>query len=80
MKIMLKGYEKLRLIETVAYQLNDVTETTQEIAQTSELEHEVITGTLRLVYKAFQREWDDEFTVVESGEDVGFKHVGLDLS
>lgn len=40
MKIMLQGYNKLRIISTGAYNLKDILATTEDIAQKLELEHE----------------------------------------
>lgn len=77
MKKMLDGYEKLRIITTGAYNLEDILDTSKDIAKKLELDHEVIEGSLHLVYKALQGIWDEDFAVIEPGHAVGFEDVGL---
>jgi len=68
MRIILKNYQKLTIIDTGAYALVDIMELTKEIAAKLELDHNVVPGSLRLLYKAFRGEWDDDFSIVPPGE------------
>jgi len=77
MGIMLKNYEKLRIIETGAYNLQEILETTKHIASTLELSHEVISGTLNILRKALKGDWDQDFSIVNPGEPIGYGHLGI---
>ncbi|MDK2986266.1 MAG: hypothetical protein PWQ96_1910 [Clostridia bacterium] len=75
---ILSKYEKLRLIKTGAYKLQDIMEKTLKMALELGLEHEIVTGSLRKVYKAFKGEWDEEFCIIEPGKNVNPSDLGLD--
>jgi len=70
MGIILKNYEKLSVIDTGAYMLEDILEHTKEIAAALELRHTVVQGSLHLLYKAFQGKWDEDFNIVAPGESI----------
>ncbi len=75
--IMLDKYEKLRIIDTGAYKPEEIYETTLKMAEELGLEHENVKGSLRILYKAFNQEWDEEFTIVEAGQVIGLAHMGI---
>jgi hypothetical protein len=77
MDTMLKNYKKLRVIETGAYKLDDILDTTKKIASTLELEHEVIKGTINILYRGFMGEWDKDFEIIEPGESISYSHLGM---
>ncbi|NLL58920.1 MAG: DUF1638 domain-containing protein [Firmicutes bacterium] len=72
MGIILKNYEKLSVIDTGAYVLEDILEHTKEIAAALKLRHTVVPGSLHLLYKAFQGKWDEDFNIVAPGESIDF--------
>ncbi len=72
MRIILKNYEKLNVIDTGAYRLEEIMELSKEIAAKLELSHNVVTGSLHLLYKALRGEWDDDFCIVPPGEPIDF--------
>ncbi|MBS3969531.1 MAG: DUF1638 domain-containing protein [Clostridia bacterium] len=69
-KTMLVNYKGLRLIDTGAYELDDIRDTFLKMAKEFGLEPETVPGTIRTVYKAFKKEWDEEFIVVKPGQPV----------
>lgn len=75
---MLNKYKKLRVIDTGAYDPEEILETTWKMAGELGLEHETINGSLRIIYKALKGEWDEEFTIVEPGQIIGYRELGLD--
>ncbi|ATW25750.1 hypothetical protein DCMF_14140 [Candidatus Formimonas warabiya] len=77
MSTMLKGYKSLRIIETGAYQLPEILDHTRDIAGKLSLEHEVVKGTLDILYRLFRGQWDIGFSVIEPGKPVGFSDLGL---
>lgn len=70
MGLILKNYEKLRVIDTGAFALEEFKAISQEIAGKLGLHHEVVRGSLRILYKALREEWDEDFTVVPPGEAI----------
>ena len=72
MSLILKHYEKLRIIDTGAYRLEDILDPAREIAAKLKLHHEVVPGDLNLLYKAFRGEWDEDFAVVPPGRTIDF--------
>lgn len=74
-KLLLKHYVRLGIIETGAYQLESILETTHAIAETLELKHEVIPGTLNYLKKLLTGPWDEEFVIINPGETVTLAHV-----
>lgn len=77
MQVMLKNYQKLRVIETGAFELDRFVAETETIADLLELEHEVVPGTLRIIDKALRGEWDEDFVTVLQGQAVNYRHLGL---
>ncbi len=77
MRIILKNYERLRVIETGAYNLDEFVAKTKDIASELELEHEVVKGSLHILYKALRGEWDKDFVIIQAGEAVDYPHLGF---
>lgn len=74
---ILRNYQKLRVIETGAYNLEETTAKTKTIATKLGLDHEVITGSLHILIKAFREEWDEDFVILNPGETVEYCHLGV---
>jgi hypothetical protein len=74
-KTMLKHYERLGIVSTGAYELEEFLERTQVIAEGLSLRHEVIPGTLRYIKKLLTGPWDEEFVIVNPGEKVTLDHI-----
>jgi hypothetical protein len=75
-KIILKHYERLGVIETGAYGLEDFLKKTEVISKDLKLKHEVIPGTLNYLKKLLTGPWDDDdFITIEPEETVTMKHI-----
>lgn len=79
MKVLLNHYKRLILIDTGAYNLDDqYLETTRRFAQNFNLIHQVVPGSLRLLEKLLQGPWDEEFIVLEPGQEISLDHFLLE--
>ena len=74
-KIMLKHYQRLGVIETGAYDLDNFMNRSKMIADNLKLEHQVIPGTLRYVKKLLTGPWDEEFIIIGPNETVAMSHI-----
>ena len=75
-RLILKHYGRLGIIETGAYPLESISETTHAIAETLKLKHEVIPGTLEYLKKLLTGPWDEEdFVIINPGETVTLTHI-----
>lgn len=70
MKVMLGHYKRFMLIDTGAYSVESILPQTREFAERLNLCHEVAPGSLRLLYKLLQGEWDEDFFVLEPGQSI----------
>ncbi len=77
MRVMLKHYDRLRVIETGAYDLDPFIDETRDIAAKLELDHEVVKGSLDILYKALRGDWDRDFVIINPGETVEYAHLGI---
>ncbi|XEQ93809.1 hypothetical protein SCACP_27060 [Sporomusa carbonis] len=75
MKIMLGNYKRFMVIDTGAYPVDTVLPRTQDFAEKLNLRHEVATGSLRLLHKLLQGPWDDEFFVLEPGQEITMNDI-----
>ncbi|MCR4419261.1 MAG: DUF1638 domain-containing protein [Clostridia bacterium] len=75
MRLMLKHYRRLVLIDTGTYDLAKYRGQTEELAAALGLEHRVVPGSSRLFEKLLLGPWDEEFVLVEPGEAVGLAHL-----
>lgn len=73
---MLHNYQKLRIIDTGAYNPQLVMAKTEKMADEFNLEQELVRGTLKYIYKALNREWDQDFVIIEAGRKVTFNDIG----
>lgn len=77
MKLMLKNYQKLRIIETGAYKLEEIVAETEDMAAKLELEHEVVKGSLHILIKAVKGQWDEDFVIIQPGQSIDYSHLGF---
>ena len=75
MKMMLNNYHRLMVIDTQAYQSEGILIKTKEFADALGLSHEKIEGSLRLVKKLLLGPWDEEFAIIQAGEEVTLEHI-----
>lgn len=76
-RIMLGNYKNLNVIETGAYNLDDILPQTEELAGALGLEHEIVGGSLQIIHKALLGKWDDDFAVIEAGGAVDLAALRL---
>jgi hypothetical protein len=74
---MLKNYQKLRIIETGAYKLEEIVAETEDMAAKLELEHEVVKGSLHILIKAVKGQWDEDFVIIQPGQSIDYSHLGF---
>jgi len=74
-KLLLKHYERLGIIETGAYNLEDFLKTTEIISRELKLKHQVIPGTLAYLKKLLTGPWDSEFVLIKPGEEISISHI-----
>ena len=72
---MLHHYERLGIIETGAYKLDDILSNTEKIAKELKLTHEIIPGTLSMLKKLLTGPWNEDFIIIEPGETITMKHL-----
>jgi hypothetical protein len=72
--IMLANYKRLALINTGQYDLDRYRDYTRRTAERFNLRYEEIEGSNSLVRKMLDGDWDDEFVVVQPGEEITYKH------
>jgi hypothetical protein len=69
-RLMLKNYTRLALINTGQYELERYREYARRTAERFELRYEEIDGSTALVKKMIDGPWDDEFIVVQPGQSI----------
>lgn len=74
-KAMFHGYERVTLIDTQAYEVDEFVEQSNEYAAELELEHVIVPGSVQLLERLFRRESSSEVVVVPPGEAIGFSHL-----
>lgn len=70
MKTMLGNYLRFMVINTGAYPLDAVVPKVQECAQRLSMLYEIVPGSLRLLHKLLLGQWDEEFIVLEPGQEI----------
>lgn len=74
-KIMLQHYERLAVVETGAYPIDEFLEKTKLIADEFQLIHEVIPGELGYMKKLLTGPWDDEFVIIHPGKTITLSDI-----
>jgi len=70
MRAMLKNYRHLTLIDTGAYDITPLQSRTEELAATLGLSHKIVEGSQRLFHKLLTGPHDEEFALVEPGQEI----------
>lgn len=70
MKTMFGNYRRFMVINTGAYPLESVVPQVREFARTLNMLHEIVPGSLRLLHKLLLGPWDEEFIVLEPGQEI----------
>ncbi len=76
MKTMLGNYLRLMVIDTGAYPVESVTPRTEEFAAKLGLRHVIAPGSLRLLHKLLLGQWDQEFVVLNPGDELHLGDLG----
>ena len=74
-KAMFAGYERVSLIDTRAYDVEECLEDSRSVAEGLELEHGIVEGSVRLLQRLFKGEKDGEIVVVPPGETIELTHL-----
>ena len=74
-RAMFAGYERVSLIDTKAYEVEDCIEQSRAYADELNLEHRVVRGSVQLLERMFKGERDSEIVAVPAGEEIGFTHL-----
>ena len=75
MKIMLGHYQRFLLIDTGAYLLENVSAQVEAFAEKMGMKHEIFHGSLRLLEKLLTGPWDEEFVILEPGEELTMEDI-----
>ena len=70
MQTMLKHYRRFVVIDTGAYLVESIIASTQQFAEKHGKRHEIATGSLRLFHKLLLGQWDEEFIILEPGQEI----------
>jgi hypothetical protein len=73
MRIMLTNYKRLALINTGLYDMDRYREYARRMAERFGLRYEELEGSIALVQKMVNGPWDDEFVVVQPGEEIRYE-------
>ena len=74
-KLSLRGYERVTLIDTGAYALDDAAPRTRALAEELDLDHAETEGSLVLLERLLTGPWDSEVVVVPPGEAITVWHL-----
>lgn len=74
LKLLLKNYTRLALINTGQYDIERYREYVRRTADRFGLRYEEIEGSNTLVKKMLEGDWDEEFVVVKPGETICYSH------
>jgi hypothetical protein len=74
-KTMFAGYERVSLIDTQAYDIDECLDQSRGVARDLDLEHGIVPGSIQLLERLFRGERDSEIVVVAPTEAIGFDHL-----
>jgi hypothetical protein len=78
MKLLMKNYTRLAFIHTGRAEVDRYRSYSRDIAERFNLRYEEIQGSNSLVKKILYGPWDEDFIVVEPGEEVLYSHFLID--
>ncbi len=74
-KTMFAGYERVGLIDTQAYDVDDCIDQSRAYAAELELEHVIVPGSVQLLERLFKGERGGEIVVIPPTEAISFSHL-----
>lgn len=74
-KTLFSGYERISLIDTKAYDVEECIPQSREVADELDLDHGVVQGSVQLLIRLFKGERDSEIVVVPPQETISFNHL-----
>jgi hypothetical protein len=74
-EIMFAGYERVTLIDTQAYDVDECLGQSRGVADDLKLQHGVVQGSVQLLERLFRGERDSEIVVVRPMQSIGFDHL-----
>jgi hypothetical protein len=81
MHLMLAHYRRLVLIDTGAYSMDDsCLEKSYAFAGKLGLKHQIVTGSLVFLKKLLTGPWDDDFIILQPGEELSLDDFRMDLT
>ncbi|HAA90029.1 MAG: Uncharacterized protein XD63_0920 [Thermoanaerobacterales bacterium 50_218] len=69
-KEIMRNYKRIALIDTGAYDLRDYEDYARKTAEVFGLDFEIIPGSLEFLKKLLHGPWDEDFVVVEPGQEI----------
>ncbi|MBF7096543.1 DUF1638 domain-containing protein [Alkalibacter mobilis] len=77
-KVMLNNYRNLMLIDSGAYDLNDYTALSKEIAKKINLNFSIKKGETTMLEKLFANDWGNDFAIIEKDKQITMADFELD--
>ncbi len=74
-RLMFANYERISLIDTGAYAIDEWLPHSETRAAELELGHEIVPGSVRLLERIFAGEWETDVIVLEPGQPIGIEHL-----
>lgn len=74
-KASMAAYQRITLIDTGAYVVEESMPHTEALAADLDLEHTVVDGSISLIEKLFAGPWDSEIVVLPPGETIQIWHL-----
>ena len=68
--MMIGKYQFIRVIDTGAYNVNDILDKTTKLAKDWNMEHEILKGDLSILYKALEGNWDEDFIKINCEDSI----------
>ncbi len=74
-RLMFANYERISLIDTGAYAVDEWLPHSENRATELELAHEIVPGSVRLLERLFAGDWTEDVVVLEPGHPIGIEHL-----
>lgn len=74
-RLMFVNYERIALIDTGAYEVDEWLGHSEARAEELELAHEVVPGSVDLLTRLFAGDWEKDVVVLEPGEPIGIGYL-----
>lgn len=76
---MLKHYKNLMFIDLDAYDIDEYVNISRDLAEKVNLILTIEKGDLTLIEKLLSQIWDDDFCIIEKGDEVKLEHFGYNI-